>query len=82
MKNYLSMPLVNFVLSVVTALIPVAIWTGIMSARVENIEKNMIIMQKQYSDQVQVNQEIKVSLARIETDIIYIRQGLDKHLNQ
>lgn len=82
MKNYLSMPLVNFVMSVAATLIPVAIWAGVMMSRVDNIERNLILLQKQYSDQVQVNQEIKVSLARIETDIIYIRQGLDKHLNQ
>jgi len=82
MKEYISKPEVNFLLSVVTALIPVAIWGGVISSRMDNIEKNMVIIQSQYANQVVVNEQIKVSLARIETDIIYIRQGLEKHLSQ
>ena len=82
MKEYISKPEVNFLLSVVTALIPVAIWGGVISSRMDNIEKNMVTIQSQYANQVVVNEQIKVSLARIETDIIYIRQGLEKHLSQ
>jgi hypothetical protein len=72
MKDYLSKPEINFLLSILIPLVALAAAWGTMATRMDNIEKNMVIIQAQYTEQVKVNEIIKVSLARIETDIIYI----------
>ena len=81
MKDYLSKPEINFFLSILIPLIALAVAWGAMDARLTHVEAMAIGLQSQYKSQTETNEQIKVSLARIETDIIYIRQGLDKHLS-
>ena len=81
MKDYLSKPEINFLLSILVPLVALAVAWGSITTRVNHVESLALGLQNQYAEQQRTNEQIKVSLARIETDIIYIRQGLDKHLS-
>lgn len=81
MKEYLSKPEINFFMSVLIPLIALAVSWGVITTRVNHVEALALGIQEQYNQQVKVNEDIKVSLARIETDILYIRKSLDEHIN-
>jgi len=78
MKEYLSKPEINFFLSILIPLVAIAVGWGVMTTRVEQLERMTLILQEHYVQQERISNEIKVSLARIETDILYIRKQLDK----
>ncbi len=78
MKEYLSKPEINFFLSILIPLVAIAVGWGVMTTRVEQLERITLTLQEHYVQQERISNEIKVSLARIETDILYIRKQLDK----
>lgn len=78
MKEYLSKPEINFFLSILIPLVAIAVGWGVMTTRVEQLERMTLTLQEHYVQQERISNEIKVSLARIETDILYIRKQLDK----
>ena len=81
MKDYLSKPEINFFIPILAYAVGIAITFGVLSTRLTVVEATTNKLQSQVEEQVKTNEQIKVSLARIETDIVYIRQGLDKHLS-
>jgi hypothetical protein len=88
-QDYISKPEVNFFLSILIPLMALAVTWGIFTARLDHVEKMVNGLQETYSQQQRTNEEIKVTLAEIKAnqlasqkDILYIRQGLDRHVNQ
>jgi hypothetical protein len=82
MKDYLSIPIFNFLLSIMIPLVALAVSWGVMTARLDNVDKRLFITEARVESQIQINQEIKISLNSIEKDIQYIKLALDKHLTQ
>lgn len=80
MKDYLSKPEINFFMSVAIPLIALAVSWGVMTTRIDHVERIAMGIQEEYIKQSKINEDIKVSLARIETDILYIRKSLDEHI--
>lgn len=67
-------------MSIAIPLIALAVSWGVMTTRIDHVEKIAMGIQEEYSKQAKINEDIKVSLARIETDILYIRKSLDEHI--
>lgn len=82
MKDYISKPEINFLLSILIPLVAFAVGWGVMTARVNHVERMTSGLQVEFSKQQTVNEEIKVRLAEIQKDIIYIRESLDSHAGQ
>ena len=80
MKDYLSKPEINFLLSIMIPLVAFAVGWGVMTARVDHVEKMTTGLQAEFSKQQAVNEDIKVRLAEIQKDILYIRQALEAHV--
>ena len=80
MKDYLSKPEINFLLSIMIPLVAFAVGWGVMTARVDHVEKMTTGLQAEFSIQQAVNEDIKVRLAEIQKDILYIRQALEAHV--
>ena len=82
MKDYISKPEINLILSIVVPMVALGIAWGVMTTRINHIESMALGIQDQYKDQMITNEQIKISLARIETDILYIRKSLDYHISE
>ena len=82
MKDYISKPEINLILSIVVPMVALGIAWGVMTTRINHIESMALGIQEQYNQQMITNEQIKVSLARIETDILYIRKSLDYHISE
>lgn len=79
-QQYISKPEVNLFLSILIPLVALGISWGILTARLDHVENMALGLQDTYKQQTQTNEDIKVALARIQTDILYIRQEMDRHL--
>lgn len=78
LKEYISKPEVTFFLSLIIPLTALAVTFGIMTARINYIEKTMSTLQNQYTAQSTTNSDIKVRLAEIQKDIIYMKEAFDR----
>jgi hypothetical protein len=79
MKDYLSKPEVNFFLSILIPLVALGVAWGVMTARLDNVDKRVDSLEEINSSQTKINQDIQVRLAEIQKDVLYIRKELDKH---
>lgn len=77
MKEYLSKPEINFFLSIAIPLIALAVGWGVMTTRLEHVEDTASVLRVDFNKQQSTNEEIKVRLAEIQKDILYIREALD-----
>lgn len=80
MKEYISKPELNLFLSIIIPLLAFGVGWGIMSNRVDHLDKMTAGLQDQLQLQRDANQEICVRLAEIQKDIVYIRAELDKSI--
>jgi hypothetical protein len=67
-------------MSIIIPLTALGISWGIMTARLQEIDRRQVIIETKLETQIQTNQEIKISLTQLEKDIQYIKVALDKHI--
>lgn len=82
MKDALTKPEISFFLSIAIPLIALAVSWGVMTTRIDHIEKLALGLQETYKEQASMNEGIKIQLAEIQKDVLYIRKELDKHSNE
>jgi len=82
MKDYLSKPEVNFFLSILIPLVALGVAWGVMTARLDNVDKRVDSLEEINASQTKINQDIQVRLAEIQKDVLYIRKELDKHASE
>lgn len=78
MKDYLSKPEINFLLSILIPLLALAVSWGILSSRVDQLCKDLDEMKATVKGQQSINTDIQVRLAEIQKDVLYIKVSLDK----
>ena len=79
-KDWLSKSEITFFMSIIIPLTALGISWGIMTARLQEIDRRQVIIETKLETQIQTNQEIKISLTQLEKDIQYIKVALDKHI--
>lgn len=79
MKDYLSKPEINFLMSILIPLIGLAVSWGIITTRIDHVEDMTNGLQVEFAKQQATNEDIKIKLAEIQKDILYIRESLDSH---
>lgn len=76
-KDVIQKPEINFWVGLLLPLIGVAVAWGTLTTRLDHVERMVIGLQNkqqiQIEQQVTVNEEIKIKLAEIQKDILYIR---------
>ena len=77
MKDYLSKPEINFFMSIAFPLVALAVAWGVITTRLDHVENTATVLRSDFNDQQKTNEEIKVRLAEIQKDILYIRESLD-----
>jgi hypothetical protein len=82
MKDYLSKPEINFAMSIFIPIVMFGVGWGIMTTRLDHVERMTVGLQDQVELQRKTNAEISVRLAEIQKDILYIRDNLDKHIGK
>lgn len=82
MKEYLSKPEINFMLSILIPLLALAVAWGIFSQKVNHLEAMTLGLQRQYDLDKSDREDLKIRIAEIQKDISYIREKLDEHTNQ
>jgi hypothetical protein len=80
-KEVLTKPEINFMLSITAPFIALAVTWGVLSARLDYVEKMVIGLQDTYRQQQETNLEIQVKLAEIQKDIAYIRKSFDSYVD-
>ena len=82
-KEAIQKPEINFWLGLIIPFVGIAIAWGTLTTRVDHIEKMTVGLQNkqqvQIDNQLIVNEEIKIRLAEIQKDLIYIRAVVDKN---
>lgn len=79
LKEVLTKPEINFMLSIMIPLIALAVTWGVMTSRLEHMEKMVNGLQDTYKEQQQTNLGIQIKLAEIQKDILYIRKSFDAY---
>ena len=79
-KDYISKPEINLFLSILIPLVALAVSWGIFTARLDHTERMINGLQDTYKQQNQINQDIQIKLTQIQTDVLWIRKGLDQDL--
>lgn len=69
---------INFIIQLAVPLSAVAVSWGIMRAKIAEVENVTRCLSDKYDEQTKTNEEIKVKLAEIQKDILYIRKSLDQ----
>lgn len=69
---------INFIISLAIPLLAVAVSWGVMRTRIVEVEKAAKCLSDKYDEQTKTNEDIKIKLAEIQKDILYIRKSLDK----
>jgi len=82
MKDALTKPELNFFMSIAIPLIALAVSWGVVTTRIDHQERLLLGLQNEYSEQRNTNESIKITLAEIQKDILYIRTELDKHATE
>lgn len=82
LREYISKPELNLFISILVPLLALAVMWGVLATRLDHVEKLALGLQEQYKEQSTTNEEIKVKLAEIQKDLMYIRENLDRHLNE
>lgn len=82
LKDAITKPEINFLLSILIPLTSLAVAWGVITARVDHVEKMVTGLQdkqqQQIDSQLRVNEDIKIRLAEMQKDILYIRATIDK----
>jgi hypothetical protein len=81
MKDYLSRPELNFLFSIVVPLTALGVSWGIMTAKLDSMDRRLVSAETKIEVQAEISQDISINLATIGKDIQYIKAALDKHLN-
>lgn len=80
-RQAIEKPEINFWVSLIIPIIGIAVSWGVLATRVEHVEEMVIGLQSKQQRQIEaqmvVNEEIKIRLAEIQKDIIYVRALLD-----
>jgi len=75
MKDYLSKPEVNFFLSILIPLVALGVAWGVMTARLDNVDKRVDSLEEINASQTKINQDIQVRLAEIQKNLINTHQS-------
>ena len=78
MKDFLSKPELAFWIPIIILIVSFAVGWGVVTARLDNIDRRLVSAEAKIETQLEVNQSIMVSLEGISKDVQYIKAALVK----